>query len=69
MHFLSDRGTLLGHVVSKEGIVVDPENIRAIMEWVAPRNVGEFRSFMGLAGYYKRFINKFSQISYPITSL
>ena len=39
------------------------------MEWVAPKNVDEVRSFMGLEFYYKRFIKKFSQISYPITSL
>lgn len=59
----------LGHVVSKEGIAVDSEKIKAIMEWVAPKSVNEVISFMGLAGYYKRFIKNFSQISYPITSL
>ena len=46
----------LGHVVSKEGIAVDTEKIRAIMEWVDPKNVDEVRSFMGLAGYNRRFI-------------
>jgi len=56
-------------VVSKEGIVVDPEKISAIMEWEAPRNVDEVRSFMRLESYYRRFTENFSHISYPITSL
>ena len=59
----------LGHVVSKDGIEVDPEKFKVIMEWAAPRNVDEVRSFMGLTRYYGSFIRKFSQIAYPITSL
>jgi len=47
-------------LISKEGIAVDVEMIRAIIEWVAPKNVDEVRSFMVLEGYYKRFIRNFS---------
>ena len=57
----------MGYVVSKEGIAVDPKKIRSIMEWVAPKNVDEVSSFMGLTDDYKRFIRKLLQIAYPIT--
>jgi len=67
--FFQTKVHYLGNVVSKEGIAVDREKIRAIMEWVAPKNVDEVRSFMGLAGYYRRFMRNFLHIAYPITSL
>jgi hypothetical protein len=59
----------LGHIISKDGIAVDLEKIEAIREWSAPKNVIEVRSFMGLAGYYRRFIGGFLKIAHPITSL
>jgi len=59
----------LGQVVSKKGITIDLEKIRVIMERIAPKNVDEVRSFIGLEGYYRRFIRNISQVDYPITSL
>ncbi|KAK5811401.1 hypothetical protein PVK06_026731 [Gossypium arboreum] len=59
----------LGHVVSANGIRVDPKNIEAIVQWKTPKNVSEVRSFLGLAGYYRRFVNGFSKIALPMTKL
>jgi hypothetical protein len=59
----------LGHIIFEDGIAVDPEKIEAIREWSTPKNVKEFRSFMGLDGYYKRCIAGFSRIAHPNTSL
>jgi hypothetical protein len=49
----------LGHIISSEGISVDPKKVKAIMEWPMPKNAHEVRSFMGLAGYYQRFFEGF----------
>ena len=61
--------SFLGHIVSKEGIRVDPKKIEVVVEWKPPRNVTEVRSFLGLAGYYIRFVKGFSMIAAPMTRL
>ncbi|XP_048628720.1 uncharacterized protein LOC125599496, partial [Brassica napus] len=59
----------LGHRVSEEGVAVDPENIAAIKEWPHPTSVTEIRSFLGLDGYYRKFVQAFASISKPLTRL
>ena len=67
--FWIERVVFLGHVVSKEGISVDPGKVEAVTKWQRPKNVFEVRSFLGLAGYYRRFVEGFSKISNPLTQL
>ena len=59
----------LGHVINAQGIQVDPAKIEAILKWEVPKSPTEVRSFLGLAGYYRRFIKDFSRIAIPLTSL
>ena len=67
--FWLNEVSFLGHIVSKEGIRVDPKKIEVVVKWKPPRNVTEVRSFLGLAGYYKRFVKGFSMIAAPMTRL
>jgi hypothetical protein len=59
----------LGHVKSKGGISIDPSKIQDVLSWNMPANVGDIQSFLGLAGYYRRFIEGFSKITKPMIKL
>ena len=59
----------LGHIVSSEGIKVDTQKIEAVKNWPRPISPTEVHSFLGLAGYYRRFVEGFSSISAPLTKL
>ena len=59
----------LGHVISKEGILVDPAKIEAVSNWERPTTPTEVRSFIGLAGYYRRFVKDFVEIAGPLIRL
>ena len=59
----------MGHIISEDGIAVDLEKIKEIVEWPRPMNVEEMRSFMGITRYYRQSIENISKISFSITSL
>ena len=61
--------SFLGHIISEEGVKVDPTKIADVVNWKRPSNVTEIRNFLGLAGYYRRFVKDFSKIAGPLSSL
>ena len=68
-HFWRREVRFLGHVVSENGIAVDPAKVATVHDWPTPKNATDVRSFLGLAGYYRKFIQGFSKIAAPLTQL
>jgi hypothetical protein len=67
--FWLDSMSFLRHVISGKGVAVDPEKVKAVVEWTRPTSVFEIRSFLGLTGYYRCFIEGFSKLPGPLTAL
>jgi hypothetical protein len=67
--FWHEKVDFLGHILTTEGVAVDLEKVEAVSNWQQPTNVSEIRSFLGLAGYYQRFIEGFSKVARPMTEL
>jgi hypothetical protein len=67
--FWLDSMSFLGHMISGEGVAVDPEKVKAVVEWTRPTSVFEIRSFLGLTGYYRCFIEGFLKLLEPLTAL
>ncbi|XP_073317220.1 uncharacterized mitochondrial protein AtMg00860-like [Primulina huaijiensis] len=59
----------LGHIISGDGVEVDPSKVEAVRDWPFPKSVTKIRSFLGLAGYYRKLIQGFSSIVVPLTTL
>ena len=67
--FWLDRVAFLGHVISVEGVSMDPKKIEVVVNLNPPKNVSEVKNFLGLAGYYRKFVEGFSKIAAPLTKL
>jgi hypothetical protein len=59
----------LGHVVSGQGVSMDREKIQAVLDWPPPKNIKQLRGFLGLTGYYRRFIQSYAKLASPLTDL
>jgi len=67
--FLKTELNYLGHVMTSEGVKPDPQKVEAFCEFPTPKNITDLKSFLGLAGYYRKFIPQFSKIAKPLNEL
>ena len=67
--FGKEEVSYLGHVISKEGVKVDPEKIKSITNWPKPTKISKLRGFLGLTGYYRRFIRNYAHITTSLSNL
>src|ERR1700675_468903 len=67
--FMQNEIKFLGHLVSAEGICVNPDKVKAIVDWPTPKTVKDVRAFLGISGYYRKFIQNYSKVAAPLTEL
>lgn len=67
--FMKSQVDYLGHIIDKDGVHADPKKVDAIQNWSVPKNLKELRGFLGLSGYYRRFIKDYGKISRSLTNL